>query len=678
MFKKIFCVICAITGLLFLTPVFGSDPSFIPEGTVKGNSLAGWHTLGQADWKVQDGEIVGTPRPGGSGGWLVLDKSYQDLLFFTSYKCTGACKAGFLLRAEKTPQGMKGVYVPLSEPDAPVYRVTLDTNWNELTREKLRSGGGRIAQPANANAGRGGAPGGAPGAPGAAGRGDPGGAGRGAGSNAATFPASSLPYQPPKAGFRPDDWNDIEIIVDGNIVRPFLNNAQATGRYGENWGFVAEDADGRYGPLALYVGGAGEVHFKNVSYMDRINRYTPPDRTSSHYRKQRLNDYYYCYAAAAGDFNHDGNLDIVSGPFVYYGPDFTHSKEIYLGHTFNPSNQHSDECWMQYAADFTGDGWDDVINVNFSGPDRGVILYVNPRGESRRWDKIRVVDQVQSEVAVLADVDGDGKKELVYSGQQRIQYAKPDPANPLGPWIVKNVSEPGLGTAHGIGTGDINGDGRVDIVGAYGWWEHPPAGSTQETWTYHPEAFGWYGRNLFGGAVMGVYDINGDGLPDVITSLNAHGYGLAWFEQKRDASGKISFVRHMIMDDFSTKNAGGVTFTQMHGAAAPVDMDGDGIPDFVIGKRHWAHQEELRDVDAYGPAVLYVYRTVRNPKAPGGAEFVPELVDNHSGAGSDVLVVDLNKDGIPDIVTGTSLGTYIFWGKPWNQPKKAPAAPARK
>jgi hypothetical protein len=61
--------------------------------------------------------------------------------------------------------------------------------------------------------------------------------------------------------------------------------------------------------------------------------------------------------------------------------------------------------------------------------------------------------------------------------------------------------------------------------------------------------------------------------------------------------------------------------------------------------------------------VLYWYQTVRNPKAPGGAELVPHLIDNHSGVGSDVLAVDLNNDGAMDIVTATRFGMFIFWGK---------------
>ena len=91
--------------------------------------------------------------------------------------------------------------------------------------------------------------------------------------------------------------------------------------------------------------------------------------------------------------------------------------------------------------------------------------------------------------------------------------------------------------------------------------------------------------------------------------------------------------------------------------------DGTRFPDFVVGKRYWSHRDTYADPNPYGPAVLYIYRTVRNPKAPGAAEFVPELVHNHSGVGSDVLPVDLNRDGRMDVVTATRFGSFIFWGQ---------------
>jgi hypothetical protein len=627
-------------AVFLLAPLFGVSPSFKPDVTVKGSSLTGWRPLGQAGWKMQNGEITGTVKPGGHGGWLMLDHSYQDVAFNALFRCGEGCKTGVLLRAEKTPQGMKGIFVSLAAGDVAPYRVTLDADGQELTREKLRFGGGQMRI----------APAPDPNAPGRGGRG-----GRGRGP----VGAADLSITRPVTDFKTGDWNQVEILLDVNIVRTFLNNGS------ENGG--ADDDTGKYGPLALYVGGTGQVTFKDVSYKDLAVKETPREEVSPNFTMQRLNPFYYAWGAAAADFNRDGNLDVVAGPYYYLGPDYTQKREIYPAVVRNPGKEYSTDCWMTYAADFTGDGWPDVITSSFSndggpGGDVGVWLYVNPKGESRRWDKYQVVPAAQSEIGALRDVDGDGKPEFVYMAEGFVRYAKPDPANPTGPWTVHTISEAGYGTAHGIGVGDINGDGRMDILNAYGWWEQPPAGNKQEPWTYHPQAFARFGRNIVGGSVMAVYDVNGDGLNDVVTVLQAHGYGLAWFEQKREAGG-ISFVEHMIMDDYSTTNAGGVTFSEPHGTTY-ADFDGDGIPDFIVGKRFWAHKDDYLDPDPYGPAVLYVFRTVRNKKASGGAEFVPELVHNQSGAGSDVLAVDLNKDGAMDIVTATKLGTYIFWGKP--------------
>jgi Domain of Unknown Function (DUF1080)/FG-GAP-like repeat len=600
-------LITAGIGLLLLAPVFGVGPTFTPDSTFKGSSLNGWRVWGQADWRAQGGELIGTTKPGGSGGWLVLDHSFQDAGLYASFRCTGGCKTGVLFRAEKTPQGMKGIYLSLTDGDVASYRLTLDAQGREVQREKLRYAGGqvRIAAPLDPAA---------PARGGAAGRG---GAGRG---GFGTPPGVTLPIAPPAGGLRPGDWNQIEIMLDANIIRGFLNDGP------EVAGGVAEDDAGRYGPLALFVGGAGEVRFKDVAYKDLGLKATPAEEISSRFRMQRINDFYYSWSAAVADFNHDGVLDVAAGPYYYLGPDYTTSREIYAAQTRNPSTQYASDAWVMLAADFTGDGWPDILTTSHSAG-AGAVLYVNPKGESRRWDSYQVVPTIQTEITLLKDVDGDGKPELVFGSEGYVRYAKPDPANPTGPWIIHTISERGLVTAHGIGVGDINGDGRMDILNGYGWWEQPPAGSKQELWTYHPEAFGRWNRAQPGGSVMAVYDVNGDGLNDVVTSLQAHGRGLAWFEQKRGKDGKISFAQHMIMDDLSTKNAGGVTFSELHGSTF-ADVDGDGVPDFIVGKRYWSHLDDYYDADPYGPPVLYWYRTVRNPKAPGGAEFVPELIHN--------------------------------------------------
>ena len=315
---------------------------------------------------------------------------------------------------------------------------------------------------------------------------------------------------------------------------------------------------------------------------------------------------------------------------------------------------------VTHAVDVNGDGYPDILATE----SRALALYINPGPLHRRWQRYPdggAAVPISGEMSVLHDLNGDGRPEVTgtYQGGA-MGYASYDPANPTVPWKVTPVSPPGMGSGHGAGVCDVNGDGRLDILGATGW-SAQPANFTGE-WTYHPVAFGRWGRSQTpGGGEIFCYDANGDGLVDVVTSLNGHGWGLAWYKQKKSASGEIAFVRHMIMDSFSTPNAGGVTFAELH-ALAIGDVDGDGLPDIITGKRYWSHNDSYFDPDSYDEPVLYWYRTVRSKSAPGGALFVPELIHNKSGVGSQLVAADLNKDGAVDIVTATNRGTFIFWG----------------
>jgi hypothetical protein len=676
------------TAAAMVVPVAGARPNFVPDWTFKGSTLAGWHTLGQATWTAVNGELVGKPTSP-EGGWLVLDKSFQDIEFGADFKCTAGCKTGVLLRAEKTADGMKGVFVSLNEGELGGYAVTLDAAGKELTRQGLGRAGGQArfapgtspSAPAAGRAGAapaGGAAGAAPGARagggaggrvgrgGAAAAGAAGGAAAGApaagaGRRGASGVTSIVPR--PSEAMKPGDWNDIDIVIDATILRPHLNGSGAIGG-----GNAVADEMGSFGPVALYVGGTGEVRFRDASYKDLNLKRFPKEQVSSNFRMQRLSPYFYSWGQAAADVNRDGNIDIIVPPFIYLGPDFTTAREFYAAETLNPSTT-TPSIYVPFAGDFTGDGWPDLLSA------RNMRLYVNPKGEPRRWELLTDIVTGTSEISVMRDIDADGKLDLVHVSGSSLAYSRPDPANPTGKWLATTISEPGSTGIHGIGAGDINGDGKMDIVNAYGWWEQPAAGPASGVWKHHPQAFArWTGRASEGGNEMCVVDVNGDRRNDVVTVLAAHGFGMAWYEQKRDAAGAISFVEHIFSDDFAAKNAGNVAFSEPHGSTC-ADIDGDGVQDFLVGKRLFAHQESYLDADGgNGTPVLYVFYARRNARAPGGAEMVPELIHNQSGAGSQILAMDVNKDGIVDVVTSTVQGAYLFYGKPRaNAPAAAPA-----
>lgn len=227
-----------------------------------------------------------------------------------------------------------------------------------------------------------------------------------------------------------------------------------------------------------------------------------PRQVSPRYTIRRLNTSYYGWGAITSDVNHDGTLDVISGPFYYLGPNFTEQRRYRDGPMFNPETSFAPDM-VNLSADFTGDGWPDVLS---SLGNRHMDLYVNPAGESRRWDKFSVLPTISSEIVLMKDLDKDGKPEIVFGqtvGNSGYAWAKPDPANPTAVWTSHPVWAAGQAVnGHGLGVGDVNSDGRQDIVVPTGWYEQPASGINTSPWPFHegeladPAVFGSGGGEM--------------------------------------------------------------------------------------------------------------------------------------------------------------------------------------
>jgi hypothetical protein len=399
------------------------------------------------------------------------------------------------------------------------------------------------------------------------------------------------------------------------------------------------------------------------------------DYTIHTFRKIPLTDQFWAEGANYGDFNHDGVMDVVYGPFWWEGPDFKSRHEYRPAtHTFKRKksdgteeavpgwegalgnkNDYSDD-FITFTRDFNGDGWDDILILGLPGTEAWV--YENPQGKKaenglEHWKQHKVFTVVDNESPMFGDLTGDGKPEIICNTGGYLGYIEPDWSAPFRPWQFHPITPKGKyhKYTHGLGIGDVNGDGRADFIESDGWWEQPRSLQGNPEWKLHRFAFTPGG----GAAQMFVYDVNGDGLNDVITTLNPHGYGLVWWEQIKTGGG-TSFQQHTIMGKEAKDNTYGVKFSQPH-AIELVDMDGDGLKDIVTGKRFWAHGPE-GDVEPNAAAMLYWFKLTRSPA--GKVEYIPYLIDDNSGVGTQFAVGDFNGDKLLDLVVGNKRGASVF------------------
>jgi hypothetical protein len=459
---------------------------------------------------------------------------------------------------------------------------------------------------------------------------------------------------------RPGEWNTYEIIAVGSRIQLFLNGQSAVDLNdpeGARQGFIA---------LQVHEGDSMEVRFRNLKLtpLSPLPPYaaqgSPPDiwpmslggssTGAIAWRKTELDGVFRSEGCCIADLDNDGDMDLATGS-VWYEQLVDHETGTRSWQRrliqkwaaeFNP--KYYSDSFMNYADDLNGDGWLDLIVIGLPG--KPALWYANP-GEpeklsARPWKQYQVAPVTGNESPAYLDLDRDGIAELLCASAYETMAMLQRKSNPSIPWRTHSISAEGAPRtkpfSHGLGAGDINSDGRFDVVIPEGWWECPEA-QTNAPWKFHTAELGADCSQMY------VYDFDRDGDADVL-STSAHRFGIWWHEQKPPVEGgtESAWETHLIDESIS----------QTHSTVL-ADINGDGIPDLITGRRHWAHSG--RDPGEDQPPVLCWFELRHETGRP---VWTKHEIDNNSGVGTMFEVADVNADGLLDIVTSNKRGTFLL------------------
>jgi hypothetical protein len=354
-------------------------------------------------------------------------------------------------------------------------------------------------------------------------------------------------------------------------------------------------------------------------------------------------------AAGVLDVDGDGKLDIVSGDTWYRAPSWTpaHVRDVTRQGTYY-------NCFGTLPVDVNNDGKPDYVTCGYFS--RNVGWVENPGAPGKDWTYHEIDLPGTSEAAVMVDLNGDGKPDVLPNTTNIVVWYELTKAGPNPEWTKHDLGKAAAG--HGVGSGDVNGDGRVDLLTPKGWFEGP-ADARSDSWAWHPE---WQLGSA--GVQILARDINGDGMGDVVYGMG-HNYGLFWLEQGKGTGGERTWTKHEIDPQLA----------QVH-TLLWADLDGDGKDnELVTGKRVYAHEVEPGATDA---SVIAYYTFDRNARqwtrhvifqgeparnAPAKREERLALRDfpvGTAGTGLQMTAIDIDGDGDLDLVCPGKSGLYLF------------------
>jgi hypothetical protein len=369
----------------------------------------------------------------------------------------------------------------------------------------------------------------------------------------------------------------------------------------------------------------------------------------------RMIDPGYNETVALADINKDGKPDIISGESWYEAPQWSKHPLREIDYSAGYIDNFSD-----LPLDVDGDGWTDVIQFSYFA--HKIVWLKNPGNTGARWKVTEIDNSGPTEFAFLVDLNNDGNAQELLPEFDRATVPLAWFELQNGKWVKHVVSQQSYG--HGIGVGDVNGDGRNDILTPKGWLEAPADVHASGDWVFHATDWDQHpiaaagpgsvatvrrGGTQFG--YMHLIDLNGDGRKDLLTGM-AHDYGVAWYEQTADGQ----WIQHVIDN----------TWSQPH-ASVLADLNGDGQLDFVTGKRYFAHNGadpgEREPIGLY----WYEYRKTSQTGAPGsgpgngGVEWIRHIIDygGRMGGGMQIVVADIDGDGDMDVISGGKAGLFV-------------------
>lgn len=374
-----------------------------------------------------------------------------------------------------------------------------------------------------------------------------------------------------------------------------------------------------------------------------------PERSSA-WRKHSINDRSPFEAAGAADFNGDGHLDIFSGDSWYQAPNWKRHKVRDIPPAKNP---HYENDFADLPIDVNGDGRMDILTcAYFTGR---IDWLENPEDPTGPWKTHAVDAPGRMETAVFVDISGDGLPDFLPNTLETMAWYELRPAGKGFTWKRRSLAKEGV--AHGVGAGDIDGDGRVDVVTPKGWYRQPEDPASDD-WPFQAE-FELGSASI----LILVHDFDGDGKNDIAWGMG-HDFGLHWAAQRLGADGKRTWVRESIDS----------TFSQVHTLLLE-DLDGNGRPEIVTGKRIYAHETEPGATDApciytfeYDPTTKKWKKTILyegEPAigAPADAKSRQALDDfprGSAGTGLQMHALDIDKDGDIDLVCPGKSGLYLL------------------